>query len=125
MNNINTVASETLSVDDPIIRLTASAVEYMKEMLQQNPEALGIRVGVKSGKGCSGLSYVLDFARDQHADDQSFKVEDLLIVVDSNSIPYLRRTEIHCVQEGLNRYLKFNNPNTTGECGCGESFSVE
>ena len=41
------------------------------------------------------------------------------------ALAFLRGTEIDYAREGVNRSLKFNNPNVTAECGCGESFSVE
>jgi len=41
------------------------------------------------------------------------------------ALAFLRGTEIDYTREGVNRSLKFNNPNVTAECGCGESFSVE
>ena len=44
--------------------------------------------------------------------------------MDSKSLLYLDGTELDFVKEGLNEGFKFNNPNTKGECGCGESFTV-
>jgi iron-sulfur cluster assembly protein len=109
---------------NPNIRLTENAVLYIKSLLLDMPEYPGIRMGVKAS-GCSGLSYVLDFIKDSRENDISFNVEGLQIVVDQESIRYLEGMEIDCVQEGLNKQLKFNNPNVKGECGCGESFTVD
>jgi len=47
------------------------------------------------------------------------------LIVDEKGLPYLTGTEIMWVQEGINEYLKFNNPRAKGSCGCGESFTVE
>lgn len=106
------------------ISLTSSAVSHIKSMLQAAPEFPGIRLGVKAS-GCSGLSYVLDFIKEERPNDCELNLEDIRILIDSKSLRYLQDMEIDCVQEGLNQYLKFNNPNVKGECGCGESFTVQ
>ena len=46
------------------------------------------------------------------------------VIVDTKSLQFLDGTELDFVREGLNEGFKFNNPNVTGECGCGESFNV-
>jgi iron-sulfur cluster assembly protein len=106
------------------IRLTPRAVAHIKKILQNNSDAIGVRVGVKSS-GCSGLSYVLDFASNPQASDEIHEIDGIQVLIDSNSIEYLKGTEIDCSTEGLNDYIKFNNPNVKGECGCGESFSIK
>jgi Fe-S cluster assembly protein SufA/iron-sulfur cluster assembly protein len=50
--------------------------------------------------------------------------DGVTLAIDPKAINILRGTEIDLVQEGLNRVVKFNNPNVVAECGCGESFSV-
>jgi iron-sulfur cluster assembly protein len=105
------------------ITLTKEAVAYIQKNLQGKEGVLGIRIGVKDS-GCSGLSYVVGFASDIKAEDKIFETADIKIMVDADSLKYLKGTEIYCVSEGLNEYLKFNNPNVKGTCGCGESFNV-
>ena len=51
-------------------------------------------------------------------------VSDISIVVDPEIMTLIQGTEIDFIDEGLNQVFKFKNPNATGECGCGESFSV-
>lgn len=109
---------------NPNIRLTAHATDHIKSMLENASQFPGIRLGVKAS-GCSGLSYVLDFIKEERAEDIRFNWEGIAIAVDPESLRYLQGMEIDCVQEGLNKYLKFNNPNVKGECGCGESFTVD
>jgi iron-sulfur cluster assembly protein len=53
-----------------------------------------------------------------------FTDKGIKIIVDEKSLVYLDGTELDFVKEGLNEGFKFNNPNTSGECGCGESFNV-
>ena len=56
--------------------------------------------------------------------DNVMSVSDISIVVDPESMTLIQGTEIDFIDEGLNQVFKFKNPNATGECGCGESFSV-
>jgi iron-sulfur cluster assembly accessory protein len=50
--------------------------------------------------------------------------EQLTLYVTQEALPYVNGTKIDCVTEGLNQVIKFINPNSSAECGCGESFSV-
>jgi len=106
------------------VSLTSNAVEYLRKTLDNKPDMMGIRLGVKTS-GCSGLSYTLDFAKDLKEGDQIFESGGVKVVVDAKSFEYLKGTEVDCVQEGLNEFLKFQNPNVKSACGCGESFNVE
>lgn len=82
-----------------------------------------IRVSVTSG-GCSGLSYQMDFDRENRADDQVFEDKGIKIVTDLKSFLYLFNTTLE-FSSGLDgKGFFFNNPNATRTCGCGESFSV-
>ncbi len=105
------------------ITLTEDAVAYIQKSLQGKEGVLGIRLGVKNA-GCSGLSYVIGFANEIKAEDKIFETANIKVMIDSESFKHLKGTEICCAREGLNEYLKFNNPNATGSCGCGESFNV-
>ncbi len=106
------------------ITLTNTAVAHFQKMLQSQKKALGIRFGVKNA-GCSGMAYVIEFALEIKNDDQKFETAGVQVIVDQKSLSFLKGTEIDCVQQGLNAYLKFNNPNIKGECGCGESFTAD
>ena len=106
------------------ITLTASAVGFLQKTLSDKTGVLGIRLGVKPA-GCSGSSYIIDFAKEIRAEDKIFEAEGVKIVVDPTSFEVLQGMEIDCMREGLNETLRFNNPNVKSACGCGESFSVE
>ena len=82
-----------------------------------------VRVGVKSG-GCSGLSYELNFDKEQQENDKIFESNDIKIVIDKKSFLYLIGTTLD-YSGGLNGTgFVFNNPNANRTCGCGESFSL-
>ncbi|MDR9468793.1 iron-sulfur cluster assembly accessory protein [Marinospirillum sp.] len=105
------------------VSITASAAEHISKCLKDRGQGEGLRVKVKPS-GCSGYSYVLDFADHIEANDEVFEDQGVKILVDKDSLPILEGTEVDYVQEGLNRFFRFNNPRVKDECGCGESFSV-
>jgi len=74
--------------------------------------------------GCSGMAYVLEFVDAPNEDDVVFEDKGVRVIVDGKSLAYLDGTQLDFVKEGLNEGFKFNNPNMTSECGCGESFNV-
>jgi iron-sulfur cluster assembly protein len=80
-------------------------------------------VGVKT-TGCSGMAYVLEFVDELMEEDQVFEGHGVKVVVDPKSLLYIDGTQMDFVKEGLNEGFKFTNPNSAGECGCGESFTV-
>lgn len=83
----------------------------------------GLRLGVRTS-GCSGMAYVLEFVDAPNEDDVVFEDKGVRVIVDGKSLAYLDGTQLDFVKEGLNEGFKFNNPNMTSECGCGESFNV-
>ncbi|HET7300015.1 MAG TPA: iron-sulfur cluster assembly accessory protein [Oleiagrimonas sp.] len=105
------------------IQITPAAHQRMREFLDHSPAAAGVRFGVRR-TGCSGFAYVVELA-DQAADaDTTVTVDDIPLIVDAKSLPLVDGTVIDFARQGLNAAFVFHNPNATGECGCGESFSV-
>lgn len=70
------------------------------------------------------MAYVLEFVDELHDEDRVFEDKGVKVIVDEKSLVYLDGTELDFVKEGLNEGFKFNNPNVSSECGCGESFNV-
>ena len=68
--------------------------------------------------------YVLEFVDEMEKGDQVFENQGVKIVVDPKSLVYISGTEMDFVKQGINEGFEFKNPNSKGECGCGESFSV-
>ncbi len=105
------------------ISLTEAAAEHIKRQLVGRGRGLGIRLGVRTS-GCSGMAYVLEFVDEAQPEDRVFEAFGASVYIDPKSLVYLDGTELDFVKEGLNEGLKFNNPNVSAECGCGESFTV-
>ena len=105
------------------LRLTPRAEARVMEYLRRRGSGLGLRVGVTE-TGCSGYSYVLDYADEVGSDDLVLRQNELNIIVARESLPLLDGTEVDFVQKELNEQFVFTNPNATGECGCGESFTI-
>lgn len=106
-----------------MITLTDRAVTHVKDFLDNRGSGVGIRVGVRTA-GCSGLAYVLEFVDTPDDSDIRFDNDGVGVFVDPKSMVYLDGLQMDYVTEGLNSGFKFTNPNQTGECGCGESFTV-
>ncbi|MGL6148314.1 MAG: iron-sulfur cluster assembly protein IscA [Plesiomonas sp.] len=105
------------------ITMSESAENRVRTFLTNRGKGLGLRLGVKTS-GCSGMAYVLEFVDVLNDDDVVFETNGVKVIVDQKSLQFLDGTELDFTREGLNEGFKFNNPNVTGECGCGESFNV-
>jgi iron-sulfur cluster assembly protein len=105
------------------ISLTPAAARHIEKSLKKRGSGIGLRVAIKTS-GCSGFAYALEFVDEPSAEDHSFHAHGVTIVVDPRSLSMLDGTELDFVREGLNEGFKFNNPNATANCGCGESFAV-
>jgi iron-sulfur cluster assembly protein len=105
------------------IRLTEPAANRVRDFLESRGHGVGLRVGVKK-TGCNGFAYVVNYADNIEPADVVFEDRGVRVVVDKKSLELIDGTEVDFIKEGLNEAFRFRNPNVSGECGCGESFSV-
>ncbi len=106
--------------------LTQRAAQEVKTIIEQqdmSPEATYLRMGVKGG-GCSGFSYALDLTEHKNDSDEVWDVHGVKIICDPKSFLYLDGVTVDFKDEVTGRGFVFNNPNASGTCGCGSSFSV-
>ena len=107
-----------------VMTVTPSAAERVKALIDKRDKpTVGIRIGVRS-KGCSGLSYTLEFADSQQAMDEVVETEGVKLLIDPKASLFLIGTVMDYEEEKLKSGFVFRNPNEKGRCGCGESFHV-
>ena len=105
------------------ISLTNSAAERVRTYLEKRGSGVGLRVGVTK-TGCSGYSYVINYADEIDDSDVVFEDKGIKVVVQPDALALIDGTEVDFVKNGLSEAFSFRNPNISGECGCGESFNV-
>lgn len=108
------------------IRVTDRANEQVKHFIEQEQvslETAGLRVAVLPG-GCSGFKYGLNVEERPLDDDMVVETPGLRVFVDAFSAQYLDGVTIDYVTTLQGAGFTFENPNSTGGCGCGSSFTV-
>lgn len=107
------------------IQLTQSAAEHVQAMISKRGKGVGLRLSTKMS-GCSGFSYVVDYADEIEDSDSVYECFGVKLVVKPKDLPYLDGMEVDYVRNNvLNQGFEFRNPNVKDMCGCGESFTVE
>ena len=106
------------------ITITDSALDRVKDLLEaRGKPSAGIRISIRT-KGCSGLSYSIEYADDKNPLDEVMEIEDVTILIDPKAILFILGTEMDYVEEKMQSGFVFVNPNEKGRCGCGKSFHV-
>lgn len=114
---------ETFQPKTALITLTENAIKHFEKKLKLENKSF-IRLSTKES-GCTGFAYILDFIEAPSPEDTLVAIQpNFTLAVAKSSLPLVQNTEIDYVTEGLNGVLKYNNPNVTDACGCGESFAV-
>ena len=107
-----------------VMSVTPAAAERVKALIEgRGKPTAGIRIGVRS-KGCSGMSYTLEFADKQEPMDEVVDTQGIKLLIDPKASLFLIGTEMDYEEEKLKSGFVFKNPNEKGRCGCGESFHV-
>ena len=106
------------------IQLSLAAQQQIQKEMNKQPNAIGVRLHLQTA-GCSGYMYKLNVI-DHVIDESDLCFGDAIkIYVAQKDYSILKGTEIDFVREGLNQIFKYKNPNETGACGCGESFTID
>src|SRR4051794_7147836 len=130
MTAMSTTATETPTpppaapvVGKKEVAITEAAAEEIAKQREKrgNPNSR-IRVGVRGG-GCTGFTYVFEWADEVKPTDKEFSAHGVSIVVDPKSLVFLGGMTLDFVRGMMGHGFKFNNPNAKGSCGCGESVN--
>jgi iron-sulfur cluster assembly protein len=108
-----------------MVTFTDKGAEKVREFLTAQDTDVGLaglRVGVRGG-GCSGFQYQLAFD-EQRENDTAFESHGLKLLVDGDSLPFVRGAVIDYEESLQGAGFKVNNPNVVAACGCGSSFRV-
>ncbi len=105
------------------ISLTDSAANRVRPFLDKRGQGLGLRLGVTK-TGCSGYSYVINYADEITDADVVFEDKGVKVIVDTEALALIDGTVVDFVKNELSEAFSFRNPNISGECGCGESFNI-
>jgi iron-sulfur cluster assembly accessory protein len=107
------------------LTLTESAANEVKKFIEAEelPAEGGLRVRVMPG-GCSGFQYAMEVEEAPQEDDEVVNLHGVRVFVDMFSAQYLDNVEIDYVNGIMGSGFTFKNPNSTGGCGCGSSFSA-
>ncbi len=107
-----------------MIHLNAAALQEIRRMQSKHENATSaFRVGIQPG-GCSEFCYVLGLDEATQPDDRTFFCEEIQVVVDSQSWPYLQGLNLDYSEDLMGGGFRFSNPNAVSSCGCGNSFST-
>ncbi|KAI3372656.1 hypothetical protein L3Q82_023126 [Scortum barcoo] len=105
------------------LTLTPSAVNKIRSLLQDKPEYIGLKVGVRT-RGCNGLTYTLDYTKEKDKSDEEVLQDGVRVFIEKKAQLTLLGTEMDFLESKLSSEFVFNNPNIKGTCGCGESFNI-
>ena len=106
------------------ITLTDRAATRVKDiMAKSETPKIGIRLGVKNG-GCAGMEYTMDYADEKQPLDEVVEDKGVTILIEAKAVLFLLGTEMDWEEDKLSAGFRFNNPNQTDACGCGESVTI-
>ncbi|CAI2385620.1 unnamed protein product [Moneuplotes crassus] len=108
-----------------IMTITDNAAFRIKELVRakNSADSLSVKIGVRR-RGCNGLTYTMNYASEEDKYDEVIEDKGVKVIVDSTAIMFLIGTEMDYIDTDIKSEFVFNNPNSKGECGCGESFTI-
>jgi iron-sulfur cluster assembly accessory protein len=105
------------------VTITERAARRIGQILKSEGDGAMLRISVEGG-GCSGFQYKFDIERAKAEDDLVIERDQVVVVVDPASVPFLAGSEVDFVDDLMGASFRVNNPNATASCGCGTSFSI-
>ena len=105
-----------------MITLTEAAIKKVSSILVNEGQEAKLRMYV-SGKGCAGLTYGFGITDEVEEDDLTIDQGDVVVVIDPDSLPYLRGSVVDFIDGLTGSKFDIKNPNARSSCGCGDSFN--
>ena len=102
------------------VTITPKAAAQIARLMEKDGHS-GLRIGVKKG-GCAGMEYTMDYATDIDPNDEVVEMDGARVMIAPMAQMFLFGTEIDYETSLLESGFKFNNPNVSEACGCGESI---
>lgn len=104
--------------------LTPAAEQRIADLMAKAPEGtIGVKLSTPR-RGCSGLAYSVDYVSEEVALDEKIETPGGTFYIDGGSVLYLIGSTMDWREDDFTAGFVFENPNATGSCGCGESFTV-
>lgn len=108
-----------------MIEISELATEKIKELMAADGmSGAYLRLGVKTG-GCSGFTYGMGIDEEVTDQDDTFETQGLKVVMEKDSVKYLRGLQIDYKESGMGGGFTIHNPNAIATCGCGSSFRTK
>jgi iron-sulfur cluster assembly protein len=104
----------------PPVSITPAAESQILRLMARTG-GVGLRIGVKKG-GCAGMEYTMEQAETVDPHDEVVEQNGARVMIAPMAQMFLFGTEIDYRTDLLESGFKFNNPNVTEACGCGESI---
>jgi iron-sulfur cluster assembly protein len=106
------------------VTLTPGAEARVAELMAKAPaDSIGVKLSTPR-RGCSGLAYSVDYVTEANPMDERIETPGGLFFIDAASVLYLIGSTMDWQEDDFTAGFVFDNPNATGSCGCGESFTV-
>ncbi|MBE1292641.1 MAG: iron-sulfur cluster assembly accessory protein [Shimia sp.] len=105
------------------VTMTPAAIKQIAKLMDKEGHA-GLRIGVKKG-GCAGMEYTMDYVTDRDPHDEVVEKDGAVVMIAPMAQMFLFGTEIDYEVSLLESGFKFNNPNVSDACGCGESIKFK
>jgi iron-sulfur cluster assembly protein len=105
------------------VTLTPAAIAQISKLMEKDGH-LGLRIGVKKG-GCAGMEYTMDYVAEIDPNDEVVETENARVMIAPMAQMFLFGTQIDYETSLLESGFKFQNPNVSDACGCGESIKFK
>ncbi|MEN8709797.1 MAG: iron-sulfur cluster assembly accessory protein [Paracoccaceae bacterium] len=107
----------------PPLSMTDRAATRIRNLMEKDRK-FALKIGLKKG-GCAGMEYTMDFVDAADDNDVTIEHDGARVVIAPTAQMFLFGTEIDYETSLLESGFKFNNPNVTDACGCGESVKFK